>query len=100
MRKLHRDGHYMTLGTRACNVSDPSTGNSIGAVLVSRDISRDKEKIRKLEKLATRDTFTGLPNRAWINDHINSMLAQGADPAYTTVLFIDLNGFKAVNDSM
>lgn len=100
VRKLHRDGHYMTLGTKACNVSDPSTGNSIGAVLVSRDISRDKEKIRKLEKLATRDTLTGLPNRAWINEHVDSMLAQGADPAYTTVLFIDLNGFKAVNDSM
>ncbi|MEM6159212.1 diguanylate cyclase [Erwinia sp. P6884] len=100
VRKLHRDGHYVTLGTKACSVSDPSTGNNIGAVLVSRDITHDKEKLRKLEQLATRDTLTGLPNRAWINDQIGCMLAQDEDLTYTTVLFIDLNGFKAVNDSM
>ena len=100
VRKLHRDGHYITLGTKACGVGDPSTGNNIGAVLVSRDITRDKERIRKLEKLATRDTLTGLPNRAWINDQVGCMLAQGEDLVYTTVLFIDLDGFKAVNDSM
>ncbi|WP_338556997.1 diguanylate cyclase [Erwinia sp. E_sp_B04_7] len=100
VRKLHRDGHYITLGTKACSVSDPSTGINIGAVLISRDITRDKEKIRKLEKLATHDTLTGLPNRAWINDRVGCMLSQDEDMAFTTVLFIDLNGFKAVNDSM
>ena len=100
VRKLHRDGHYITLGTKACGVSDPSTGKNIGAVLISRDITRDKEKMRKLEKLATLDALTGLPNRAWINDQVSHMLAQSEDQDYTTVLFIDLNGFKAVNDSM
>ncbi|MGK3142199.1 diguanylate cyclase domain-containing protein [Pantoea sp. C2G6] len=100
VRKLHRDGHYLTLGTKACGVTDPSTGQNIGAVLVSRDITRDKERMRRLETLATRDTLTGLHNRAWINDQVNAMLAQEDDRAYTTVLFIDLNGFKAVNDSM
>ncbi len=100
VRKLHRDGHYITLGTKGCSVSDPSTGNNIGAVLVSRDITSDKEKLRQLEKLATHDALTGLPNRAWINDLVSGMLAQGDDQAYTTVLFIDLNGFKEVNDSM
>jgi len=100
VRKLHRDGHYITLGTKACGVSDPSTGYNIGAVLVSRDITRDKERIRLLETLATRDALTGLPNRAWINDQISYMLAQSDDSAYTALLFIDLNGFKAVNDSM
>lgn len=98
VRKLHRDGHYVALGTKACGVSDPSSGKNIGAVLVSRDISRDKEKLHKLETLATRDTLTGLPNRAWITDRVKRMLAQ--HPALTTVMFIDLNGFKAVNDSM
>ncbi len=100
VRKRHRDGHYITLGTKACSVSNPSTGKNIGAVLVSRDITRDKEKILELEKLATRDTLTGLPNRAWINDQVNSMLAQADNGAWVAVLFIDLNGFKAVNDSM
>ena len=100
VRKRHRDGHYITLGTKACNVIDPHTGNSIGAVLVSRDITRDKEKLAELEQLATRDTLTGLPNRAWISDRVGRMLEQSEDQSYTTVLFIDLNGFKAVNDSL
>ena len=100
VRKLHRDGHYITLGTKACSVNDPFTGQNMGAVLVSRDITRDKEKIQTLEKLATRDALTGLPNRAWINDQVSCMLKQNDDLAYTTVMFIDLNGFKAVNDSM
>ncbi|NIF02608.1 diguanylate cyclase [Pantoea sp. Acro-805] len=100
VRKRHRDGHYITLGTKACGVSDPSTGDNIGAVLVSRDITRDMEKIRKLEKLATRDTLTGLPNRAWIYDKVRRMLSQEEDPSFTTVLFIDLNGFKPVNDTL
>jgi diguanylate cyclase (GGDEF)-like protein/PAS domain S-box-containing protein len=100
VRKRHRDGHYITLGTKACGVTDPSTGENIGAVLVSRDITRDKEKMRRLEKLATRDTLTGLPNRAWVYDKVRGMLSEGEDLTFTTVLFIDLNGFKPVNDTL
>ena len=100
VRKRHRDGHYITLGTKACGVDDPSTGDNIGAVLVSRDITRDKEKMRRLEKLATRDTLTGLPNRAWVYDKVRGMLSEGEDLTFTTVLFIDLNGFKPVNDTL
>lgn len=100
VRKLHRDGHYMLVGTKACGVTNPSTGKNIGAVLVSRDITRDKEKLRDLEKLATLDQLTGLHNRAWINDKVERMLARTDEQAYTTVMFIDLNGFKAVNDLM
>ncbi|KHJ66401.1 diguanylate cyclase [Pantoea rodasii] len=100
VRKQHREGHYITLGTKACGVNDPSTGKNIGAVLVSRDITREKERMRELEELATRDALTGLPNRTWINDRVASMLSQGEELALTTVMFIDLNGFKAVNDSL
>lgn len=100
VRKLHRDGHYISLGTKACGVINPSSGKNIGAVLVSRDITRDKERMRNLERLATLDTLTGLHNRAWINEKVGFMLAQADDQAYTTVMFIDLNGFKAVNDLM
>lgn len=100
VRKRHRDGHYIMLGTKACGVIDPHTGNSIGAVLISRDITRDKEKLGQLVQLATRDTLTGLPNRAWITERVECMLAKGDAQAFTTVFFIDLNGFKAVNDSM
>lgn len=76
VRKRHREGHHVMLGTKACAVIDPTTGNCIGAVLVSRDITREKEKIKSLEKLATIDELTGLPNRAWIVARVSSMLAK------------------------
>ncbi|WP_434774433.1 diguanylate cyclase domain-containing protein [Pseudomonas oryzihabitans] len=100
VRKQHRDGHFITLGTKACCVSDPSTGHSIGAVLVSRDITREKLRLVELEKLASCDPLTGLSNRACISERVHSMLLQREDHIETAVLFIDLNGFKAVNDSL
>ena len=217
VRKRHRDGHYVALGSKVRKVADPDTGAVFGAVLVSRDITREKEMLHRvehaharvrtilesiedgffsvnrdweityantlaevfarvepgtsggkvlwdvaddlegtetariyrramercenaafetfyepegvwlsvrvyaredglsvyfhditdrkraeerLEQLATRDDLTGLPNRAWLNGHLRSMLGQARGEAETTVLFIDLNRFKEVNDSL
>lgn len=217
VRKRHRDGHYVALGSKVRKVTDPVTGAVFGAVLVSRDITREKEMLHRvedaharvrtilesiedgffsvnrnweityantlaarfaglepgsavgmvlwdlaigpggtaigdvyrramaarenasvetyfepiglwlsvrvyahedglsvffhditdrkraeerLEQLATRDDLTGLPNRAWLNGHLRSMLGEARGEAETTVLFIDLNRFKEVNDSL
>ena len=217
VRKQHRDGHYIALGTKVRKVMDPATGTVYGAVLVSRDITRESEMLHRvehahahvrtilesiedgffsvnrnweityantlaevfagvepgqstghvlwdlapgladteiaghylramerrentsfeafydpagvwlslrvyaredglsvffhdisdrkraeerLEQLATRDDLTGLPNRAWLNGHLKAMLGRTQSQAGTTVMFIDLNRFKEVNDSL
>lgn len=100
VRKRHRDGHYVAIGTRARGIHDPATGQCVGAVMVSRDITRDKDMLRQLEEKAARDPLTGLPNRAWINEHVDSLLGGAHSARCTAILFIDLNGFKAVNDTM
>jgi diguanylate cyclase (GGDEF)-like protein/PAS domain S-box-containing protein len=64
------------------------------------DITERKHAEARLEQLATRDALTGLPNRAWINQRVQAMLKETRDNSHTTVLFIDLNRFKQVNDSM
>lgn len=71
-----------------------------GLSVFFHDISERKVAEAKLEELATRDSLTGLPNRAWINSRVDAMLAQPNDEACTTVVFIDLNRFKEINDSM
>lgn len=71
-----------------------------GLSVFFHDISERKEAEAKLERLATRDSLTGLPNRAWINGRVDAMLAQPDSEGLTTVLFIDLNRFKQVNDSL
>ncbi|HEX8605597.1 MAG TPA: diguanylate cyclase, partial [Pseudoduganella sp.] len=71
-----------------------------GLSVFFHDISERKEAEAKLEHLATRDSLTGLPNRAWINGRVDAMLAQSDGESLATVLFIDLNRFKEVNDSL
>ncbi len=57
--------------------------------------------IQKLEYQALHDPLTGLPNRALYHDRLNQAIARAdRNGSLIGVLFIDLNGFKAVNDSL
>lgn len=55
----------------------------------------------ELQRQAFEDPLSGLPNRALFNDRLGQALARTAAPAQgrLAVLFIDLDGFKAINDS-
>jgi diguanylate cyclase len=51
--------------------------------------------------LACHDALTGLPNRAGFNDHLAKLLAQaGRQEPWFAVLYLDLDGFKSVNDTL
>lgn len=55
----------------------------------------------ELHHQATHDALTLLPNRAFFLSHLSAELTEPSDPSRTSaVLFLDLNGFKAVNDSL
>ncbi len=59
------------------------------------------EKTEQLEFLAMHDELTGLPNRALLLDRANQLLARRARTGSTAAaLFIDLDNFKAVNDTL
>lgn len=66
---------------------------------VQQDVSEKKELERKVEYLAYHDVLTGLPNRALFNDRMRQSVSQAKrDKTQFAVCFIDLDGFKAVND--
>ncbi|GAB5534101.1 MAG: hypothetical protein Rubg2KO_03500 [Rubricoccaceae bacterium] len=72
-------------------------GDARGMLAVVRDVTDQHEMAVKLQHQAYHDTLTGLPNRAWFHAKIKQALAEG-DPF--AVLFIDLDHFKVVNDSL
>ncbi len=68
---------------------------------VMRDISDRKEAEARIHFLAHHDTLTGLPNRALLMDRLEFILASAARRAtHVGILFIDLDNFKTVNDSL
>jgi len=70
------------------------------ALGIFRDISAAKESRQRIEFLATHDPLTSLPNRSLLYDRIQQALARSErEPEPFALIFIDLDNFKAVNDT-
>ena len=66
-----------------------------------RDISESKAHVAALEHRGNHDSLTGLPNRHWLQWYLPQAIVRARDNRQTlALLFIDLDGFKAANDTM
>jgi diguanylate cyclase (GGDEF)-like protein/PAS domain S-box-containing protein len=81
------------------NVVKDANGQPIRMMGVVRDISEEKASVSQLEKIARHDPLTGLPNRLLLEESLAQALARARRNATRVALvFIDLNGFKQIND--
>ena len=95
-----KDGSYRWTMCHAIAVR--SSGRRASRMVGSlTDISERKELESRLRRAALYDSLTGLPNRALFMDQLSQAFARAKrSPAYHfCMLFMDLNGFKAVNDT-
>src|SRR4051812_29606564 len=101
-RVRHRDGAYRWMLARGTAVRD-SSGQPLRVVGSQTDVTDRKESERRLQHDAMHDALTGLPNRVLFLDRLDQAIrrAQRRHPeASAAVLFLDLDRFKLVNDSL
>ncbi len=78
--------------------SGPSPGTTEGRVLHLREVAVPAATVRELERMAFTDYLTGLPNRARLTAALTAARARAAGGQPSSLLLLDLDGFKSVND--
>jgi diguanylate cyclase (GGDEF)-like protein/PAS domain S-box-containing protein len=95
----HRDGSPRRYEILHTNLLDDEAVR--GIVLNGRDISERKAFEEQLEHQAFHDPVTGLANRALFNERVRHALARSRrEQAGVGVIFLDLDDFKTINDSL
>ncbi len=96
----HKGGRIYPKWTSITAVRD-ERGNVVNYVSISRDITEQNEAEKNIHFLAYYDVLTGLPNRTLLRDRLGQLIATShRDKNQFALLFLDLDRFKYINDSM
>ena len=100
-RILHSDGSYRWVLNRGLAVRDED-GRAVRMVGAQTDITARKQAERRLLQAAFNDPLTGLANRTYFMDRLENATrkARQNDGELFALLFLDLDRFKVVNDSL
>ncbi|MCA1248619.1 EAL domain-containing protein [Massilia sp. MS-15] len=98
-RLLRRDGSQVWVSVNVSSMRDASGNQRF--ICVVRDIQRQKQAEEALLRMANHDALTGLPNRLLMHDRLSQAIMQAHRAGrQVAVMFIDLDRFKHVNDSL
>jgi diguanylate cyclase (GGDEF)-like protein/PAS domain S-box-containing protein len=99
-RVVWPDGSVHWIANRA-QVHRADDGRAVRMVGVAMDITDRKLAEQRIAHMAHHDALTGLPNRVLLRDRIQQAIAQAhRNSSQLAVLFIDLDRFKTINDSL
>jgi len=97
---VRRDGSEVGIEDSAAPIHDRD-GKVTGAVLVFHDVTASRKMMEKTAHLAHHDFLTDLPNRPLLNERFAQAIALARrHRRRAAVLFLDLDRFKDVNDSL
>lgn len=96
--ETERNGRWLQHDVEPLRGPDGTIQGAIGAAL---DITGMKESARELARQARRDALTGLPNRLALEETLDRAMARAeATRESLAVMFLDLDRFKVINDSL
>lgn len=98
-RARHRDEEYRWLARRMTPFQRDQHGRVLQVLTIVRDVTESVESELALAHAALHDPLTGLPNRRLVVDRLEQATAETSRGGRVAVLFLDLDGFKAVNDA-
>jgi diguanylate cyclase (GGDEF)-like protein/PAS domain S-box-containing protein len=97
---IRRDGFEIPIEDSVAPIHDRQ-GHATGAVVVFRDVSAARAMALEMTHSAQHDFLTGLPNRMLISDRVSQAITMASRHMKKVgVLFLDLDGFKHINDSL
>jgi diguanylate cyclase (GGDEF)-like protein/PAS domain S-box-containing protein len=84
------------------NVVHDSTGKVSKVIVISHDVTERKKIEEQLRHVSYHDVLTGLPNRILLSDRLKQAIAAAKrnDQEILSLMFIDLDQFKQVNDTL
>ena len=97
---IRRDGYESAIEDSAAPIHDRD-GQVTGAVIVFHDVSMARAMVLEMSHLAQHDVLTDLPNRLLLNDRLTQAISLARrNKNQVAILFLDLDGFKHINDSL
>jgi diguanylate cyclase (GGDEF)-like protein/PAS domain S-box-containing protein len=97
---VRRDGSEVPIEDAVAPIHDRN-GQTAGAVFAFRDVSAAEAMALQMTHSAEHDLLTGLPNRRLLHDRVTQSIALARrDMKQIAVLYLDLDGFKHINDSL
>jgi len=100
-RVANAEGGWTWIHSRGKVTQRDESGQALRMTGTSTDVTKRKLAEERAEYLATRDPLTGLPNRALLHDRLEQAVFNAArNHAGFAFMFIDLDRFKTINDSL